>query len=405
MNYTLKQAEIIEASKVNSFVIAGAGSGKTSTIIGRIDHILSKEDKFAKILVLSFTKDAVNELKMRLAKSTVNVSIMTFHSLCFQMVSLHNSIRLFDDKYRSLLALSDADLLSISSEKRLSDFKNMTTKRNNTYMRFLSENGLIDYIDLENLAIEYLIENKMKHNFLYRFDYIFVDEFQDVSDIQYTLLKLLKFDFSTYFAVGDPNQSIYRFRGTGSQIIKRYNKDFNAKLFYLNENFRSTPNILFHSNSLIKYNKDDFKLTLNSIKTAVGTVLCYVCESQFSESSLVLLNIRKLLSNGIRAKDVAILYRFQRDAITIKKQLRSMYILDLNLMTIHQSKGLEFKAVFIIGSNSYHYDSKEDLREERRLFYVAMTRAKDFLFITSNQGNKRISRFITEAKIKYETLD
>lgn len=405
MKMNEKQANAISDDSRSVFLLSGAGTGKTRVITAKIQHIHTQNEYKPTFLILSFTKRSIFELKSRLKNLGDNVFITTFHGLAYHIVKPEIGNGIFDSKYRSLLDMSDDSLLMIASEKRLMKKNDVTTKTFKDYSAFLHKNQLIDYLDLEILALKKM--KNIRHNELndFKYDYIFIDEFQDTSDIQFMLLKLLSRHDTKIFAVGDPDQSIYSFRGTGEKVIESFIDAFGAKKLLLDLNYRCSRQILFHANNLISYNKHQYRKKLAGVKIDEGIVKSFLVHSKSTEASLVLLNIKECLKRGYQQSDIGVLFRNHKDAQFIKYAFYNSYLTDVHLLSMHQSKGLEFKIVIIIGLRKYHYESKKNLEEERRLFFVSITRAMDELYIYMPVDKANISRFIKEGKIKYETLD
>ena len=400
-----KQQTAVACDDGAIFLLSGAGTGKTRVIVSKVKSILENFDTNSKILILSFTRRSVFDLKTKLQKTSDNLFITTFHGLCYSMISTDFDVKIFDSNFRSSLNLSDQEILQISAKKRLLDFSNITTKPFYEYSSFLAKNGLIDYTDLEILTLKKLKYSSSNDDESLRFDYIFIDEFQDTSWVQFEILKCLFLKHTKIFAVGDPDQSIYSFRGTGERVIETYIKTFKSSTLLLDLNYRCASKILLHANLLIRHNRSKFRKQLSGVKKDEGVVKCFLVKKSDIEKSLVILNIRKCIIEGYQQKDIAIIFRNHKDAVLIKQGLFDQYLSDVQLLSMHQSKGLEFKVVFIIGIKHRLFESKKVLYEERRLLFVAMTRAMDRLYIVGHVRDSKVSRFLKECKFKYETLD
>ena len=264
-----------------------------------------------------------------------------------------------------------------------------------------------------------------------RYKYILIDEFQDINRIQYDLVRLVC-DNDNIFVVGDDDQSIYSFRGSHPKVMNDFLKDFkNAKIINLNENYRCARQIVKFSKLVIDFNDERFKKNLISNRKELGTLEIKSFVDTNDENLYIVELIRKYLKLGIKLSDMAILYRTNLLSNAIKSTLSKHCISynvkcddnnlnesallnkndnierdSINLMTFHLSKGLEFETVFIIDANDGLIPHKKsiadnDLETERRLFYVAMTRAKNNLHIyfTTRRFGKdfKPSRFILEA--------
>lgn len=281
------------------------------------------------------------------------------------------------------------------------------------YLYYCIDRSYLDFNDLISRSTSLFqnhadIANKYKN----RFQYILVDEFQDVNNLQVELIKLLLTDQTQLFCVGDDWQSIYGFRGSNvSYIIDFENHFANSKVVTLNLNYRSTPNIVGASNEVIKHNKFKVEKEIQASKKSEHKIVVFSGGSQEENIQFCIDKVKELLENGLNNDDILFLYRrskmftpyffrFKTDGIRVSSK------------TIHAAKGLEAKVVFIIGltegSGGFPDIWLEDrifqvikkanhdllMEEERRLFYVAITRAKDKLFLITEKGNE--SSFLKE---------
>ncbi|MBR1454490.1 MAG: ATP-dependent helicase, partial [Lachnospiraceae bacterium] len=311
-----------------------------------------------------------------------------------------------------------------------------------TFSKILNdfENKLYFYKKLDFSNMIYMCEKLLRSyksilkEYQDKFKYILVDEFQDINKSQYDIVKLIC-KTKNLFVVGDDDQSIYSFRGSCPGIMKTFLKDYRfAKKICLNINYRSTDNIVRYSKNVIDCNKDRLKKDLVANNKSIGNIFIKGFVDSRDENKYIINKIIEYKNAGISLDDIAILYRtnlmakvLQQDLIKnnisyrIKedneiefyekdkndKALSNKSILEsVSLMTFHLSKGLEFKIVFIIDANDGIVPHKKsiksnDIETERRLFYVAMTRAKYNLhiyFTIRRFGkNYKASRFILEA--------
>jgi DNA helicase IV len=282
----------------------------------------------------------------------------------------------------------------------------------------------LSYLDFNDLLIRTvsLLENNpnIKRDYQNQYKYILVDEFQDVNTIQVKLLTQLLKEENQLFCVGDDWQSIYGFRGSNVEYIVNFEKFFeNPKLIKLDINYRSHGTIVEASNKVISHNKFKIEKEIKSITTSGKKIYLYCAEKESEDGvKTVVDNIDKLLQNGYTKEDILVLSR-TRKTEAFEKYFNELRARRIKITTIHQSKGLEAKNVFIIGltrgfqgfpnvrddDRIFQLIKKSDfelnLEEERRLFYVALTRAKEELFLISEVGNE--SEFIQE--IPGEFLD
>jgi len=381
------------------FLLAGAGSGKTRVVIERIKYLIKNGANPKKILAITFTRKAAEEMKLRLDNELVNVN--TFHGYCYQELVKDGLNKQIIDPQD--LPFTQSELLLISNYKNsLRSVKPPIIL--NEYNEYLTNRNLIDFDDIMNL----FLKEYQKKRFDYK--YIFIDEFQDTNNLQYEILKLLINNESNVFAVGDPDQSIYRFRGANSKIIDKYLNDFKATLLNLGNNYRSSVKIIDEANYVIKKNKTRIKKELIPNKESDGLVRVYSFENQKSECYFIISKIKELMSKGYLLKDIAIIYRNHSRASTFKRIYVDNYLIsvepNINLLSCHESKGLEFKIVFIIGLEeglfpAVYENMISEVEEERRLFFVAITRAKDQLYLTYSKKDefnepRKPSRFLVD---------
>jgi DNA helicase IV len=297
--------------------------------------------------------------------------------------------------------------------ERVRNFYELALPILKNYIHYCTDKSYLDFNDLISRTTSLFrnyedITNKYKS----KYQYILVDEFQDVNNLQVELIKLLLTDNTQLFCVGDDWQSIYGFRGSNvSYIIDFENHFTNSKVIKLNLNYRSTQNIVGASNEVIKHNKFKIDKDIHASKKSEHKIVVFAGNTIEENIQFCFDKVTELLNDGINNEDILFLYRrskmFSPYFYRFKKDnLRIQY------KTIHASKGLEAKVVFILGltegSGGFPDIWLEDrifqvikkanhdllLEEERRLFYVAITRAKDKLFLITEKGNE--SSFLKE---------
>ena len=261
------------------------------------------------------------------------------------------------------------------------------------YTRYNQALKANQWIDFDDILIYFL--NISKKNLIF-FNHILVDEFQDTNALQFAVLKHLIDPKTHVFAVGDPDQAIYRFRGSCKAIIERFIKTFQAQVYLLKINYRSKRSILQLANRLILSHKTKYSKMLMANETASGHLAYNIYPTEEIEAISIINAIKTYITKGVKAHDIAIIYRNHFRAHTLKYFLNSndlRYTIDdkregfLNCLTMHQSKGLEFNVVFIMGIEQQIIPSRRILQvegkhEERRLLFVAITRAKDSLHLS-----------------------
>lgn len=384
----INQSKAVMANDRFIFLLAGAGTGKTRVIIERVKRLINEGVDSKEILIISFTRKTVSEIKYRL--KDYDIFVTTFHGFCYQKLK---PIDIVDESFLIERGFTKDQLLKIDRLKRNSKSNKLVKK----YRKTLKHYNLFDYNDLELSLL-----NKLKHNEYLRnenydiYTYIFIDEFQDTSLIQYNLLKKLIAKKTNVFCVGDPNQSIYNFRGANKKVIKAYIKNFNSKVYYLDLNYRSNYPIIRAANYLLFNNKSEYSLRLFSFRKEIGTFKVNYFKNEETQASYIEKEIRNHLKT-LKQNQIAILYRNHYIATDIKEHLNKTYFEDINFLTVHQAKGLEFEVVFFIGLEEGNLPMKNDnIIEERNIFYVGLTRAKSHLYLCSIIKSKKPSRFINE---------
>lgn len=409
-----QQTQVVTSSDRFIFVLAGAGSGKTRVIIERIKQLISQGTKGEQILAITFTHKASEEMKHRLGHHQ-DVHIHTFHQFCYlHLESMkQDKIRLVTENELSFF--TDEELLSIANYKN-GFMKGKRPYCYPEYVRRLKEKGMLDFEDLLLEMYHHITHQKLT----FSYQYIFIDEFQDTNYLQYILLKKIIKKETSIFAVGDPDQSIYKFRGASSKIIEIYIKEFHAKTYILSINYRSDQSILLAANRLIRRNVRPLKKELIAQSIQKGTVFHCVFSNEENEADWILKTLKNMKKNGVHWDAISILYRNHTRAYQIKIKLyqheipfdegEDAYNDAIHLMSIHQAKGLEFDHVFIVGLEenvlpSLRNNQKISLEEERRLLFVGLTRARHTLILTTrtrDQNGRKlsISRFIKETEMK-----
>ncbi len=203
-----------------------------------------------------------------------------------------------------------------------SDAEQIAVEVYEEYKKRLKNNNSVDFDDLLTLPVELFLHDKetLEH-YQNKFKYILIDEYQDTNEVQYKLTKLLANKYQNLFVVGDPDQSIYMFRGANFRNILNFEKDYqNTKVIPLEENYRSTKMILDAANSVIKNNKERKDKNLRS-NNGVGIKLKYLRSyDEKHEITLVIEQIKELLQQGYQKKDMAIFYRTNAQARIVEEQ-------------------------------------------------------------------------------------
>ena len=340
-------------------VIAGAGSGKTFVLMNRIIFLIAelKIDP-SKILALTYTNKAANEMQNRILKfslikdNNISLQISTFHSFCLRFLREEISFLKIDpcftifDREDTKKIISDIskknnfnfnvkDVINyVSYKKQKSNYYCFLEKEKeldylfifDEYEKFKKNNNALDFDDLIIKTIEILsFSVEIREKWLKLIGYILIDEFQDTNNIQFELIQLISNNLTSIYVVGDPNQTIYSWRGANQKIIVDFDKKFNnVETIFLSQNYRSTKEILNVANKLISYNKNFFNkkmFTENANGDAVNLFLGFK-DSDISESEYVVSEIIKLKNQKkIDFKNIAILYRSSYLTIPFEKEL------------------------------------------------------------------------------------
>ena len=286
------------------------------------------------------------------------------------------------------------------------------------YISYCTDRSYLDFNDMISRTISlFRNHSEIREKFRNKFEYILVDEFQDVNNLQVELIKLMLTPQNRLFCVGDDWQSIYGFRGSDIDFIMNFNQHFQgSKTIKLNVNYRSTEHIVGASNEVIKHNKYKVNKNITSNKKSNTKIYVHSGNDELENLNYVVQQVRVLQKNGYKKEDILFLYRRSKMYTPYFERFKEEGLF-VSGKTIHASKGLEAKAVFIIGLTEgnggfpdiwmedriYQVIKKSNhdllLEEERRLFYVAMTRAKDELFLITEKGNQ--SSFLREIPGNY----
>lgn len=331
-------------------IIAGAGSGKTRVVTTRIAYLISQCQVWPnKILAITFTNKAAKEMKERvyslLGDMTNGIQISTIHSFCVRLLREdilelgypRNFTILDSDDQKTILkeaykkynievkSYSYGNVLSYISNNKTQfvdpeTAKHMAGQWENEkvkaqvyayYDQRLKEMMALDFDDLLIFAHNILkYKEDIRHKWQRRFRFIHVDEFQDVDVLQYDIIKYLVGEDSFLCVVGDPDQTIYTWRGAQVDIIMNFNKDFqDSHTVVLNENYRSTQAILNGANALIKNNKNRIDKELFTKNEGEEKIVHFSAMDDQNEPIWVASRIKTLHNGGIDYRNVAILYR------------------------------------------------------------------------------------------------
>lgn len=437
MNYDEDQIKAIKEMN-NTLVIAGAGSGKTTTIVGKVDYLLKNNYyKEEELLIISFTNETVNSLKSRIK---YNIDIKTFHKLALDIIkNVDNNISISNDYYLKYIIEEYINSYGTYNKKTNIIIKRILKTKNKTslinliitfinvykcnfinidylfnlynnsifldkyylklildiyiiYKRELESCGKADFNDLIIKASEYIKNNKVKT----KYKYIIIDEFQDISLIRYKLIEnILKQNNGKIFAVGDDFQSIYRFSGCDLSLFIDINKLIpDLKILKLNHNYRNNQSLVNIANKFVLKNK----------KQIIKNTICHK-DSNMPIKIVFYKNKKEILNKIIKEIEGNILVlgrnNIDKEVFNVKEDN------NIKFLTIHKAKGLEEDNVILLNlyNNKYGFPSKiknekiiskllkKDYimhEEERRLFYVALTRTRNKIYLLVPKENYSI---------------
>jgi len=322
-------------------ILAGAGTGKTKTITTRLAYMISLGIDPASILTLTFTNKAAKEMRDRAFAMIENISypplLCTFHKFGLLFLKFHikalgrknNFVIIDSDDKKKILKTIDKEITTSLLANEISKFKNMTmtpyeakqTSQDKLYQQianvyekyeeYLLKNNLVDFDDLLLLTYKILQDNPdIAQQTSQRYQYIMVDEYQDTNELQYKLLKMLCKTHNNICVVGDDDQSIYGWRGATIKNILTFSDVFEDTLtIKLEENYRSTEKILKYANALIEHNRDRLGKKLISTRGEGVDIKIYESSDENDETRKITDDIKTLLSQGVDASEIAILYR------------------------------------------------------------------------------------------------
>ncbi len=345
-----KQKEAVLYTEGPLLILAGAGSGKTRVITNRIAYLIKEKNVTPKsILAITFTNKAAAEMKERI-EAAVGLDaggawISTFHSACVKilrsyshLIGYENNFTIYDsDDQKTVIKnickkfdidtkrfkekwfmgqISSAKDELISVDKFELDasgdfYLEKVAKVYREYQLELKRNNAFDFDDLIVKTIElFKMHPDILERYQDRFKYISVDEYQDTNTAQFTFVSMLAKKYKNICVVGDDDQSIYKFRGANIENILNFEKVFpGAKVIRLEQNYRSTQNILDAANAVIKNNRNRKSKTLWTEHEAGSLIKLFQVDNPYVESDRVVAQIRKYLSEGYKLNDCACLYR------------------------------------------------------------------------------------------------
>ncbi len=354
------QREAVAAPPGSLLVLAGAGSGKTRVLTHRIAWLIQGLQVSAlSIMAVTFTNKASREMRGRIEEllqiPSGGLWMGTFHGICHRLLRMHHEaaglpesfeILDSDDQYRLVRrVLRELDLdeaywpprqlqWMINNHKEEArrpehlpagnDSQQQTLHRvYATYEELCRRFGLVDFAEILLRSLELLKNNQtIRETYQNRFQHILVDEFQDTNTIQYQWIKILSAKHQSLFAVGDDDQSIYGWRGARVENVLSFEKDFdNAVVFRLEQNYRSSGNILNAANAVISHNLGRLGKELWTEEAEGLPIRLYAASNEIDEARFVVDNIQAWADNGNRRDESAILYRSNAQSRVFEEEL------------------------------------------------------------------------------------
>ncbi len=345
MNYNPSQTKAITHTSGPCLVLAGPGSGKTAVITKRAEYLITECGvPPQRILVVTFTKAAAGEMRTRFEQMTSKkypgISFGTFHAVFFTILKYayhYNASSIIQEevKYQFLREIIARNQIECEDESEfvsnliseISALKNSGAAAENyypmhcgkevfqllhsEYARYMREHHLIDFDDILVYTKELLEQRTdIRGAWQQKFQYIMVDEFQDINRLQYETVRLLCGDAANLFVVGDDDQSIYRFRGSKPELMLNFPKDYpSAQVVRLSVNYRCPKEVVDRAGRLIRHNKQRFDKQIVSAGADGKAFFLAQFETVKEENQSVIDLIRMQAERGVRYGQMAVLYR------------------------------------------------------------------------------------------------
>jgi DNA helicase II / ATP-dependent DNA helicase PcrA len=342
--------------------LAGPGSGKTSTLTGRFVHLIRQGVDPTRILALTFTKKAADDMRRRIAKllelpPPVNLHVMTFHAFAFRLLKRNPGTAGLPERFhlwdapeqrrvftaRQMWWNEEVDILEIigGAKERLLDADRFATtcgsedemlleavKFFRVYEQALREAGAIDFADMVPLVVKAIAGNKAyRRSIIGAFDHLLVDEYQDVNPGQIALIDHFVDGGVKLWAVGDDDQTLYAFRASDVRYILEFTEKYpNAKVHLLDRNYRSVPEIVLAAKRLIRGNRRRVDKNYQPTSAEPGELVIRGYSSSEIEARQVALGVAELLRQGCAPQQIAILYRASAVGLPMQPALQELVI-------------------------------------------------------------------------------
>ena len=357
MAFHESQLQAIHHRQGPMMVLAGPGSGKTTVITHRVKYLVEEcSVEPGSILVITFTKAAAQEMRQRFEKLTegrrLPVSFGTFHAVFFAILKRAYRydasniardeqrtaiIRELVDRYQmdvedeaefisqilSEISLVKGEMMNLDYYYSKNCSEEMFKKLYQGYEKAMVEKSLLDFDDMLVLCYELFTQRKdILEAWQRKYQYILIDEFQDINRVQYEIIRMLAAPQNNLFIVGDDDQSIYRFRGAKPEIMLGFEKDYpQAKRVLLGINYRSTSNIVDYAGCLIRNNKTRFEKEIRAARGAGRPVTTVGFADAPTETRTIIKEIQDYVQMGYRLSDIAVLYRTSMEPRLLMERL------------------------------------------------------------------------------------
>lgn len=426
LNHAQKRA--VAHGRGPCMVLAGPGSGKTFTIAKRIEYLITKNKvRPEEILVITFTKYAATEMKQRFYRVMDNQSLPvtfgTFHGIYYGILKWAYGIgqaNLLSEQEKEALLKEVVSQVDWSDDEEIlkeEDFltglgEEIANLKNNReslevhesgrygslrfrrlYHLYESEKTRLHKLDFEDMLLKccQLFEERpdILAKWQQRFAYILVDEFQDINQVQYDVLKMLASPRNNLFVVGDDDQSIYGFRGARPGIMQEFLKDYpDASKILLDVNYRSTAHIVNGALRVIANNKERFPKAIRARQEADKTIHVQEVKDPFEESRYIMEKLQETVKEGVAMEQIAVLYRTAADARILAETLTEHQI------PFRMKEHLNNLYEHFIGQDLWGYFQLSQGNFERKYFLQ-----------TANRPNRYIARdSMSEGTVSFESL-
>ncbi len=345
MAFHKSQLEAIRHNQGPMMVLAGPGSGKTTVITHRTKYLIEECNVDpSKILVITFTRAAAREMRERFERlmegKAARVSFGTFHSIFFTILKYAyrydaSNIAREEQRIQFVKELMDRLELDVEDENEfvssilteISSVKGEMVNLDHYYAKNCSEEifkrlyqgyekrmqqaNLIDFDDMLVMCYELFTQRKdILEAWQARYQYILIDEFQDINRIQYEIVRMLAKPEDNLFIVGDDDQSVYRFRGAKPEIMLGFGNDYpEAATVLLGRNYRSTEDIVKPAIRLIEHNKKRYEKEITANRGPGRPVVTAVCKDAMEETQKIVSELQGYVQAGYQLEDIAVLYR------------------------------------------------------------------------------------------------